>query len=284
MLRVTLIILAILILSTVVVATIYHAKYRAQRAETLEVWSQIEAMADSNSYGFDPESVSDLPEIAQRYFNHAIAPGTPLAKTVELDMSGVFHLGDAAAHKTFAMEARQILSPPWAFVWLPTLKSGPMTIMGADSYFDGQGAMHFWMQGLIPLVQVANNEDINHAAAMRPMIESVWSPASLLPENGAIWTQTGPDTAEIRFANDPYDMAMNITLSPEGTVQSVVGMRWSDANSEKIYRLQPFGGRMLAEKTFGGYTIPSQLEVGNHFGTDDFFAFFVATVGKANFQ
>jgi len=284
MVRIILVFFAIVIVSVVVLATIYHAKYRAQRAEAAAVWAQIEAMADGNSHGFDPLSISDLPEIAQRYFTHAIAPGTPLVKTVALDMSGVFHLGDTGEHKTFTMEARQILSPPWAFVWIPTLKSGPMTILGADSYFDARGATYFWMQGLVPLVQIANNTDINHSAAMRPMIESVWSPASLLPENGAVWTQTGPDTAEVKFAHDPYDMAINITLSHEGAVKSVVGMRWSDANSEKIYQLQPFGGRVLAERTFDGYTIPSQLEVGNHFGTESFFAFFVATVQRVNFR
>lgn len=284
MLRITLIILAILGLGAVVVAMIYHAKYRAQRAESAEVWSQIEAMAEYNPVSFDPSLVSGLPEIAQRYFNHAIAPGTALAKTVELDMTGVFHLGDASAHKTFAMEAQQILSPPWAFVWRPTLKSGLMTVMGADSYFEGRGTMRFWLQAVVPLVQVSDDIDIDRAGAMRPMIEAVWSPASLLPQNGAMWVQTGPDTAEIKFADDPYDMSISITLSPEGAVQSVVGMRWSDANPEKTYRLQPFGGRVLAEKTFGGYTIPSELEVGYHFGTDDFFAFFIATIEKAVFR
>ncbi len=284
MLHITLVIIAILILGVVAVAAIYHARYRAQRGDTAEIWAQIEAMADHNPLGFDPESVSDLPEIAQRYFNHAIAPGTPLAKTVDLDMSGIFHLGDAAAHKTFTMEARQILAPPWACVWAPTFKSGLMTITGADKYVDGQGSTRFWMQGLIPLVQVANNQDVNHSAAMRPMIETAWSPASLLPENGAVWAQTGPDTAEIRFVDDPYNMAVTISLSANGAVRSMVGMRWSDANPEKTYRLQPFGGRVLAEKTFGGYTIPSQLEVGNHFGTDDFFAFFMATINNAEFR
>lgn len=58
-------------------------------------------------------------------------------------------------------------------------------------------------------------------------------------------------------------------------------MRWSDANPEKRFRLQPFGGTADAEATFGGFTIPSRLNVGNHNGTDDYLPFFQAKVVSA---
>ena len=37
---------------------------------------------------FDPSLIEGLPEAAQRYLRHAIAPGTPLARRVELTMGG----------------------------------------------------------------------------------------------------------------------------------------------------------------------------------------------------
>ncbi|MCO4321102.1 DUF6544 family protein [Aliidiomarina quisquiliarum] len=37
--------------------------------------------------------VNDLPEPAQRFFNFAIAPGTPLYTVAEIDMEGQFSLG-----------------------------------------------------------------------------------------------------------------------------------------------------------------------------------------------
>jgi hypothetical protein len=60
-------------------------------------------------------------------------------------------------------------------------------------------------------------------------------------------------------------------------------MRWSDANPEKKFRLQPFGGTIEAEAGFGGFTIPSDIKVGNHYGTDTYFPFFQARITSAEY-
>jgi hypothetical protein len=38
--------------------------------------------------------VQDLPEIARRYFNHAIAAGAPLKNVIKFEMEGTFVPGD----------------------------------------------------------------------------------------------------------------------------------------------------------------------------------------------
>jgi len=42
--------------------------------------------------------------------------------------------------------------------------------------------------------------------------------------------------------------------------------------------MQPFAGTMLVERTFGGFTVPSKVSIGNHFGTPDFLPFFQAEI------
>jgi hypothetical protein len=74
-----------------------------------------------------------------------------------------------------------------------------------------------------------------------------------------------------------------MTLAPNGSVREVVGQRWSNANPEQVFRLQPFGGTISSEATFGGFTIPSKLRMGNHFGTDDFLPFFQVQVSGAEY-
>lgn len=59
--------------------------------------------------------------------------------------------------------------------------------------------------------------------------------------------------------------------------------RWSNANPEKVFRWQVFGAYARAEATFGGYTIPSEMEAGNHFGTPAFFAFFDVEITGADY-
>ena len=72
-------------------------------------------------------------------------------------------------------------------------------------------------------------------------------------------------------------------MAANGSVQEVVGQRWSNANPEKVFRLQPFGGTIASEATFGGFTIPSKLRMGNHFGMDEFLPFFQVDVSRADY-
>jgi len=69
----------------------------------------------------------------------------------------------------------------------------------------------------------------------------------------------------------------------EDAVREVVGDRWSNANPEKRFRLQPFGGTAAADATFQGLTIPTSVAAGNHYGTDDYLPFFQARITRAQY-
>ncbi|MDP1555016.1 MAG: hypothetical protein Q8L84_06115 [Hyphomonas sp.] len=48
-------------------------------------------------------------------------------------------------------------------------------------------------------------------------------------------------------------------------------------------RFKPFGGFLSEFREFDGYTLPTRVEGGNHFGTPDFFPFFKARVTAIRF-
>lgn len=137
---------------------------------------------------FHPSMVEDQPEIAHRYFDHAIALGTPLRTTVELDVRGTFLLGDKNRHWTYRMTARQILAPPDAFVWVPRMSSGLFAndwrkakrsllvqISGSDALESGTAWTRFWMMGLIPVANERSSPDLVRSAAFRSAMEAIWS-------------------------------------------------------------------------------------------------------------
>jgi hypothetical protein len=99
-----------------------------------------------------------------------------------------------------------------------------------------------------------------------------------------VWEQTGPDSARLTFTRVKPAITLQLTLDKEGAVREVTGLRWSNANPEKRFRLQPFGGTIEAEARFGGFTIPARLSVGNHFGTDDYLPFFQAEITSASYR
>jgi hypothetical protein len=259
-------------------ATVGYVGYRRAMLDAREAWGRIASSPAPSDLRFDPAMVAGLPEIARRYFGHAIAPGTPLATAAELEMEGTFLLGDKASHQAYAMTARQILRPPHEFVWLPTLRSGAMRISGSDGLEGGRAWTSFWMMGAVPVANVSSSPNLVRSAAFRSVMESIWVPAALLPQNGTRWEQIGPDRARIRFTKTEPEVVIEMALGADGAVREIVGQRWSNANADGIFRLQPFGGTIEAEKSFGGFTVPSRMRIGNHFGTDDYLPFFQARI------
>ena len=264
------------------------AGYRRSAARDEErVRQAIVAAAPPVSEAFSEALIADLPEVAQRYFRHAIAVGTPLASTAELEMRGTFLLGDTAGTaNAYAMTAHQTLAPTRsAFLWQPRLRRGAMLITGSDGLRNGEAWTRFWLSGLVPVVnEVSREEDLVRSAAFRSAAEAIWLPTAMLPQTGARWRALGPDTAEVTMPSVAGPITNRLTIDKEGGLVEVVGLRWSNANRDKSFRLQPFGGMVKAERRFGGFTIPSQVSIGNHYGTPDFLPFFQAEITSARYR
>jgi hypothetical protein len=247
-------------------------------------WEAIAATARP-AVRFEPAMLHGLPEPARRYLSHAIAPGTLLRTTVELEMRGTFLLGnDGASATPYTMTARQILAPPNAFVWRPQMRSGPMIVSGSDGLHEGEAWTRFWLMGLVPVADVrSSGSDLVRSAAFRSAMEGIWAPASLLPQNGAAWREQGPDRARVTVQTTGGPVTLDLTLAPDGRLIEIVGQRWSNANPRQSFRWQPFGGTMEAEATVNGFTIPSRVKIGNHYGTPDYLPFFQVELTSARY-
>jgi hypothetical protein len=276
--------LTIAVISTLTVAgvaVVLFARGNWHDREAADALSnELRATPAPNALLYDPAMVADLPPLAQRYFAQAITPGTPLCRRVELEMRGTFIMQG----RSFPMSARQVLAPPLGFVWQAKMGSGLLRFAGSDAYRSGGTSWtRFRLLGLVPLVRAGGTQDHARASATRMVTEAIWTPASLLPQYGAVWREAGPDRAEVSFRTNPAVEPVVLTLDAEGRVIEVVTQRWSDANPEARYRLQPFGGRMLAYRRFQGFTIPTEVEVGNQYGTADYAPFFRATMTAVRF-
>ena len=246
---------------------------------------------------FTPDMIADLDEPVQRYFLHTIAPGTPLASYVELKMKGNFRLqpdGD-----WLMMQASQIISPASGFVWQATIGKSLIKFSGADYYAQNRGRMKFSLWGLIPLVD-AQNENINRSSVGRLSIEYIWLPSALLlattgrstfrgnleitpTQNKVVWQVISKNTIQANFAVDNEPITLTLNIDKNGKLLSVSLPRWADKTEDSNWGYIPFGGKIQAEKTFDGYTVSSQLNVGYGAGTDKYQAFFQATIEQAKF-
>jgi hypothetical protein len=248
-------------------------RFRDGRADRVE-WNRLRALQPLDPPGFSMSMVEGLPGPAQRYFGYTIESGTPLLRVAEIDMVGRFGLGSRDEPAYRSMLARQILAAPEGFVWSMRTRGG-LPLSGSDA----AGWTRFRLLGLIPVARLGGDPDHARSAFGRYVAEALfWTPAALLPGPGVTWAAVDEDTARVRVRHGELEQAVDVTIDAEGRPVTVCFQRWSNANPEKEYRLQPFGGSLSDFRVVEGYRLPFRVEAGNQFGTDAYFPFFLADV------
>ena len=227
---------------------------------------------------FDPEALNTLPPLARRYLRWAIAPGTPLASAVRLQMHGTIKLGEAWHRFT----GEEVIHWQRGMIWRATAWMRGIPIIGADRLVDGQGDMRWKLLGLLPVMQ-ASGDDVARSAAGRIQGEAVWLP-SVLCNPEIDWQELNESQLQADFTAFGEPAHLTLTLDAQGAIQQVALQRWG----------QPEGGGygtfgVIAESssTFDGYTIPTQIRAGWFFGTERFERegeFFRCTIDRACYR
>ncbi len=249
---------------------------RAERS----AWSELLRRAGPVGPEFDPSVINGLPEPAQRYFRYSIAPGTPLVSVVEVEMEGQLGFGSRDEPKYEPMTARQVLLPPQGLVW--RLDAG--VISGSDVATPDTSWTRMWLLHVLPVVRISGNPDHRRSAFGRVVAEGAfWVLPSLLPGNNVSWTEIDESTARATVSFGDYSQSIDLTVDADGRPVRVVLQRWSNENSDRIYREQPFGGYLSDFREVNGYRLPMRVEGGNLIGTEDYFPFYKAEVRSIRF-
>lgn len=229
---------------------------------------------------FSHDMVAGLPPPAQRFFVYTIREGTPIWRVAEISMQGKFSLGTKDAPNHMSMTATQILAAPNGFIWKMAAKSGLMRVSGSDS---GTWT-RFWLAGLLPVARAGGDRDHARSAFGRAVSEAVfWTPAAVLPGPGVTWEAIDDTRAQVTVTMGDLEQMVEISVDAEGKLVQVEFPRWTNANPDKEFRVQPFGGYLSEFRMFQGYRLPTHVEAGNDFGTEAYFPFFVAEVSDIRF-
>ncbi|MHA6323878.1 DUF6544 family protein [Roseivivax sp. CAU 1753] len=229
---------------------------------------------------FDASMLDGLPAPAVRFFTYAIAEGTPLYTVARFAMRGQFNLVTKAAPNVLQMTATQTLAAPEGFVWAMSARSRRMRLSGSDT---GDWT-RFWVAGLLPVARIGGTEDHRRAAFGRCIAEAlIWTPAALLPGPDVVWEAVDPDTARVTVRHAGMTQAVDLAVGPDGQPLKVWFQRWSDANPDKTYRLQPFGAELSEFRKVQGFCVPMRAVAGNFFGTDAYYPFYVAEITTFKF-
>jgi len=163
--------------------------------------------------------------------------------------------------------AVEVISWPHGFLWGATVRQNGMPIHGFDGLVDGEGAMQWKLFGLISVLH-AHGADITRSAAGRLAAEAIWLPSMFC---GADVTWSAPDAnhARARFTIAGETVEPEFEIDDKGQVNSVVMQRWGDPDKDG-FGYHAFGGLVEQRASFGGFTIPTKMRAGYHFGTERF--------------
>lgn len=274
----------LILLTLAVAAVVFLGGWRwTDKSADQAAWIRLASHQPLAPAAFDLSMIDGLPDPAQRYFRFAIKPGTPLYTVAEISMQGEFSLGDKVEPNYMSMQADQILAAPNGFIW--KVRAGDkIWFTGSDGADDGFSWSHFWLLGIVPVARAGNNKDHARAAFGRYVAEAVfWSPGALLPGENVLWEAMDNSTVRVIVRHRGLEQAVELSVDADGKLSKVIFQRWSNANPAKTFQRQPFGGYLSDYKDFGGFRLPTRVEAGNFFGTDDYFAFFKVTVTSVRF-
>lgn len=231
-----------------------------------EIWRSLEQVSDSGER-FWPELVDGLPAPARRYFRHAIAPGTPLASRLRWRYTGALRPGRGMPW--LSLRAEQVLARDRGFLWRASARMGPLVLAAVDFYLDGDARMRIALYDLVPIVN-ASGADVARSARGRLMIEGVALPSALLP--GPNVQIEGVDDSRFTVTTRLHGETTTVTLTVDeaGRLQEFVLPRWGDVTDDGSFRYIPYGGTATAERTIGGYTVPTRLAGGWWYGTEQY--------------
>ncbi|MFQ4138042.1 DUF6544 family protein [Nodosilinea sp. PGN35] len=210
---------------------------------------------------FDPATLSALPPLARRYLNWAIAPATPLASAVRLQMHGTIKLGD----RWHRFTGEEVIRWQRGMIWRATTWMQGLPIFGSDRLVDGEGDMGWKLLGLLPVMQ-ASGEDVARSGAGRIQGEAVWLP-SVFCDPAIHWTALSDTQLQAEFTAFGEPAHLTLTLDERGAIQQVALRRWGNPDGTG-YRYDTFGVMAEASRTFDGYTIPAQIRAGWFFGSN----------------
>jgi Family of unknown function (DUF6544) len=216
-------------------------------------WTEL-AAATPTATAFDPLSVQGLPDPARRWLTHAIAPGTPLRRRVEITQHGRIRIG---AWRDF--RARQVIAGREGYVWACATRVLGMPVFGYDRLAHGRGDMVHRAFGRVAIVN-QSGPDLTRSAAGRLVSELIWTPAAAL-DPGIAWNPVDDRTVNARLSYGDRTHEITLTVAATGALQKVTMLRWASVDRGP-YRLHPFCAEVHREATFDGYTVPTRVTAG----------------------
>jgi hypothetical protein len=231
---------------------------------------------------FEPDGlVGQVPPRGLRYLTHAIAAGTVLAREAMVTYSGRLRLKPDRPWLPF--QATELIGAGRSYRVSARAGRGPLRATIEDVYEGGRARSRLRAFGTVT-IRSERGDDLARSARGRLVVDSTWLPSAFLPSLGVRWSDEDGNGVRLSVPVDGEDVDATLGLGADGALRAIRLPRWSNLTPDGRYDWVPFSARVEAERTFGGYTIPSAVTAVWHLCIDQAFEFFHAAVSDVQFR
>lgn len=209
----------------------------------------------------------DLPEPVRRHLRYAIPEGAPAIRTVHMRHTGEMRLKPGA--RWFPVTGEQYFTAGTAgFVWSGIMRLAPLLRVNArDCLLSGRGNMLVKLGAAIPIAD-ARGAELDQASRLRWLAEIAWFPYGFVGDP-IRWEAIDERSARATLWADGPPVSAVFEIDDEGKFARIGAERYRDAGGGK-QTLTPWTGRYCEYREFGGFRVPSSIEVAWHLDDGEF--------------
>src|SRR4051812_26440962 len=199
-----------------------------------------------------------LPPPIQRHLQYAIQSNAPSIRTARLRHAGTFRTGPDQRWSPISGEQYFSVGCP-GFVWFARLRLAPgLWIQARDRLVAGRGNMLVKPLSAFAIAD-ASGPEIDQGAALRWLAESVWFPYAFAADTVA-WEAIDAGSARASLRTDGSSVQAIFEVDTDGRIVHLRAERFRDLGGGRSL-LTPWSGRYGDYAEFGGFHVPSSVEV-----------------------
>jgi hypothetical protein len=199
-----------------------------------------------------------LPAPIQRHLTYAVTTAAPSLRTARLRHAGTFRTGPRQRWSPIVGEQYFSTSRP-GFVWFASMRLAPLVwIQARDRLIDGRGNMLVKPLSAFTVAD-ASGPEIDQGAALRWLAESVWFPYAFAAD-AVTWEAIDARSARASLRTGGSPVQAIFEVDPDGRIAHLHAERFRDLGGGRSV-LTPWSGRYGDYAEFGGFHVPSSVEV-----------------------
>jgi len=248
----TLIIIGIILLVLILTIMISRGlmNYRSNR----NIDTLYESIESNQTEVIKDDDINQLPEPVYQWLLNSGVVGRERIKKVSLKQTGQMRLNPDDEWLTPKANQEINVTDP-GFVWTVNL---PMAFTkGRDFFYQGNGEMLIKIAGLIPIVNVKDNEKINESALHRFLMEICWYPTAAI-EDYIHWEGISDNQARAYMIYQGMEIYADFYFENNDIVR-VETIRYTGADESSTRELCI--ADLIEHQTFDGYRVPSKINI-----------------------